>query len=103
MGDRRRTTGTKTSHRHAEGEHGPRTHARLIEQLESGRERNTGPSQPKKNREGKHRLQEDREQHDPADRNSDMNRLDREIREKDLDRDRYEVRGRSRPHGNQAS
>ena len=66
--------------RHAEGEHGPRTEARIKEQLESG------PSEPPVEArlehdrsvaafEGKRRLVEDRQQHDEAEKNSEHKRL----------------------------
>jgi hypothetical protein len=83
--DEQKTGGVrKQSKLHAEGQHGDKTHARLIEQLQSG------PSQePVEDRlaarheqsayEGKRRLVEDREQHDEADRNSDKARLAKDL------------------------
>ncbi|MGI9140678.1 MAG: hypothetical protein ACR2GJ_06190, partial [Gemmatimonadaceae bacterium] len=45
--------------------------------------------------EGKHRLFEGREQHDEADRNSDKNRLDRDIRDHGHNRENFQVPGGS--------
>ena len=67
---------------HAEGEHGPETHARFIEQLRSApqeepesvlRER----ARELAAREGKRRLVEGREQHDEAEKGSESNKEDR--------------------------
>lgn len=70
---------------HAEGEHGPKTEARLIEQFESA-----PPEEPTEVRlerdrvraafEGKRRLVEDRQQHDEAEKNSEHERLFEEVR-----------------------
>jgi hypothetical protein len=64
---------------HPEGGHGERTRQRLREDLESGRgeaeEYDAGPPAP---RPGKHRVHEDRQQHDEAEKNSEKNRLARE-------------------------
>ena len=63
----------------AEGQHGPRTHARFIEQLHEAPaaepldeiiERN----RKRAAREGKRRLVEDREQHDESEKNSERTR-----------------------------
>jgi hypothetical protein len=73
------------SRRHvAEGQHGDKTHARLIEQLESGPSRESRDDQlaarhEQSAHEGKRRLVEDRQQHDDADRNSDKARLARDL------------------------
>ena len=66
----------KGAQTHAEGQHGKKAHSRMLEQLhsgESGEDRNSGPQRgaPK---EGNHRLYEDREQHDEAEKNSEKNR-----------------------------
>ena len=65
---------------HAEGQHGPRTHARFVEQLQEA-----PPAEPleevlerKRKRaayEGKRRLVEDRQQHDEGEKNSERTRL----------------------------
>src|SRR4051812_6102123 len=76
---------TNQSRRHvAEGQHGDKTHARLIEQLESGPSRESREDQlaarhEQSAHEGKRRLVEDRQQHDDADRNSDKARLARDL------------------------
>jgi hypothetical protein len=64
----------KGPQQHAEGQQGERTHARFQEQI------NEHPPTEDDNviarhREGKHRLDENREQHDEADLQSDKNRI----------------------------
>jgi len=64
----------KGAQTHAEGQHGEKAHSRFIEQLHEGRppsEQELG-GEPTK---GRHRLDEDRQQHDEADKNSEKNRL----------------------------
>ena len=66
--------------RHAEGQHGEGTHARLVEQLQQ-----SPPEEPVESRverkhvdaayEGRRRLVEDRQQHDEAAKNSERTRL----------------------------
>jgi hypothetical protein len=68
----------------AEGQHGDKTHARLIEQLHSGPSRESDEDQraarhEQSAHEGKRRLVEDREQHDEADRNSEKVRLAKDL------------------------
>jgi hypothetical protein len=75
VGNRRRRTTP-----HAEGEHGPKTEARIVAQLQS-----SPPEVPTEERlererhdaafEGKRRLVEDREQHDEGEKNSERTRL----------------------------
>jgi hypothetical protein len=86
----------KGQQRHAEGMHGPKARARLLEQLESGesREPRAAPSADH-GTEGKHRLFEQREQHDEADRNSEKNRLSRDISAHGHNRDNFQVPGGS--------
>lgn len=70
---------------HAEGQHGPRTHARFVEQL-----REAPPEEPtekiierKRKRaalEGKRRLVEDRQQHDEGEKNSEHKRFAKEYK-----------------------
>ena len=63
--------------RHAEGAHGEKTHRRFIEQLQEG---NPEPKQTEAPPvEGHHRLHQDREQHDEAEKNSEKVRAMREI------------------------
>ena len=68
---------------HAEGMHGSRTHSRFIEQLHQG------DSEPKATDatdvEGHHRLHQDREQHDEAEKNSEKVEAMREIRRGNAD------------------
>ena len=71
---------------HAEGQHGPRTHARFVEQLHEA-----PPAEPTEQvverkrkraaREGKRRLVEDRQQHDEGEKNSERTRLAKEYKE----------------------
>ena len=65
----------KGAQQHAEGQHGPRSHERFQEEISEFRD-TPDPTLPEdtSHREGKHRLEEDREQHDEADKNSDRNR-----------------------------
>ena len=65
---------------HAEGAHGPKTRARLIEQLQSSppepsTEARLEREQSRAAREGKRRLVEDRQQHDEGEKNSERTRL----------------------------
>lgn len=76
------TNNVKGPQQHAEGQHGERTHARFQEQLHES------PASEADNviashREGKHRLEEGREQHDEADLQQDRNRLDRKRDDRD--------------------
>lgn len=69
MGHRKkRETGPQ---QHAEGQHGGKTHQRFIEQLHEP----VAPSEEResagKRIEGHHRLNEERQQHDPAEKNSE--------------------------------
>lgn len=81
MGNRkRRQPGPQT---HAEGSHGDKTRRRFIEQLQSG-------DPPAKRTEGAwieghHRLHEDRQQHDEAEKNGEKNRAVKEIERGDTD------------------
>ena len=74
----------KGAQRHAEGQHGAKAHARFIESLQESREPSASELEPQSS-EGAHRLQEDREQHDEAEKNSEKNRLDRDVRRGRLD------------------
>ena len=90
MASRRRQEGGKKQN--AEGMHGDLTHAAIQEQLRHGLPEPADPelrangdaeeSVPLKahvpHPDGKHRLFEDRQQHDEADKNSDKNRLAKE-------------------------
>ena len=90
MASRRRQEGGKKQN--AEGMHGDLTHAAIQEQLKHGLPEPADPelrasggtdeSAPLKahvpHPDGRHRLFEDRQQHDEADKNSEKNRLARE-------------------------
>ena len=69
----------KGAQTHAEGQHGKKAHSRFIESLHEG-----GAPSPQElgteSREGRHRLREDRQQHDEADKNSEKNRLARGVK-----------------------
>ncbi len=65
---------------HAEGDHGPKTRARLRQQLQSGTPRRPAEQVVEETRHnaayhGKRRLVEDRQQHDEAEKNSEHTRL----------------------------
>ena len=95
MASRRRQEGGKKQN--AEGMHGDKTHQAHQEQLKHGLPEPADPElDTKPNRDtrdakegslkahtpspdGKHRLFEDRQQHDEADKNSDKNRLAKEL------------------------
>jgi hypothetical protein len=93
MASRRRQEGGKKQN--AEGMHGDRTHEAIQQQLkhglpepadpalrENGEGTETREAAPLKAHvpapDGKHRLTEDRQQHDEADKNSEKNRLAKE-------------------------
>ena len=64
----------------AESQHGDKTHARFIEQLQEGPSEEPLAERLERDREraaaqGKRRLMEDREQHDEAEKNSEQSRL----------------------------
>ncbi len=70
---------------HAEGEHGPKTEARIVEQLKSGPSELPAKVRADLDRKraafgGKRRLVEDRQQHDEAEKNSERKRLFEEMR-----------------------
>ncbi len=74
----------KGAQRHAEGNHGPATRSRIREESQTpGAERaRPGPEQRPRDAhppDGEHRLFEGREQRDPADEQSDRNRLARDV------------------------
>lgn len=89
----------KGAQRHAEGQQGPKTTARQQEQLHSGEhgergERGETARQDAQHpADGKHRLFEQREQHDEADHNSEKARLSRDIQAHDHDRENFQVLG----------
>jgi len=78
---------------HAEGQHGAKTRSKILEQLHSGN--GNGAVDPTKNgvepikspahHNAAHRLFEERQQHDEAEKNSEKTRLNREIERRHLD------------------
>jgi hypothetical protein len=77
---------------HAEGQHGSKTHNKFLEQLKTGNgvppeEEQNGPD-PKKtpaHHNAAHRLFEQRQQHDEAEKNSEKTRLHREVERRHFD------------------
>lgn len=84
----------KGAQRHAEGQHGPVARAHFLEQLRSG-ERRGSAERDTHDAGGAHRLFERREQRDAAERSSEKNRLDRDIREHGHNRENFQVQGGS--------
>jgi hypothetical protein len=79
---------------HAEGQHGSKTHNKFLEQLKTGNGNGTPPEASenalasRKNpshHNAAHRLFEQRQQHDEAEKNSEKTRLNREIERRHLD------------------
>jgi len=77
---------------HAEGQHGSKTRSKFLEQLKTGN--GVPPEEPQNGLEPKkhiahhnaaHRLFEERQQHDEAEKNSEKTRLNREVERKHLD------------------
>lgn len=90
----------KGAQQHGQGMHGPKSRAHLVDQLESGRgdDRDAGDARVASDRSphdepGKHRLFEQREQRDEAERNSEKNRLEKDIQDHDHNRENFQVRG----------
>jgi hypothetical protein len=81
MGNRkRREPGPQ---KHAEGQHGVKTHKHFVEQLEATQK---GPSDGPAI-EGHHRLHQDRQQHDEAEKNSEKVEAMREVQRGNVDDD----------------
>jgi hypothetical protein len=79
---------------HAEGQHGSKTHSKFLEQLKNGNGSAPANSangiEPEKNpanQNAAHRLFEQRQQHDKAEKKSEKTRLNREIVRRHLDPD----------------
>jgi hypothetical protein len=78
---------------HAEGQHGAKTRSKILEQLHSSNgngavDPNKNGVDPNKNpahHNATHRLFEERQQHDEAEKNSEKTRLNREIERRHLD------------------
>ena len=82
MKDRSERQTQKGAQTHAEGQHGEKTREAILQQLNADGQR-TGDAEREHQeavagREGKHKIHEDREQHDEAEKNSEKNRLVRE-------------------------
>jgi hypothetical protein len=72
MGNRRkRTTGPQG---HAEGQHGAKTHRRFVEQLHESVTQPVEADREGRAIEGHHRLHQDRQQHDEAEKDSEKTR-----------------------------
>ena len=74
----------KGAQTHAEGQHGKKAHSRFIETLHESRAPSANELEGD-SEQGRHRLREDREQHDEADKNSEKNRLNLEWKRGRLD------------------
>lgn len=72
-----RTNDQPGAQRHAEGEYGDLTRERNRERIQEPFDVDE-TDDPNERKVGRHRLHEDREQHDEADKNSEKNRLARE-------------------------
>ena len=82
---------------HAEGQHGSKTRSKILEQLHSGNGVKPAPpapnpprhcwstAKPAAHHNSAHRLFEERQQHDEAEKNSEKTRLNREIERRHLD------------------
>jgi hypothetical protein len=72
---------------HAEGQHGERTHRRFVEQLQEGTGASAGARKQTESGpvEGHHRLHQDREQHDEAEKNSEKVEAMREVQRGHVD------------------
>ena len=77
---------------HAEGQHGTKTHSKFLEQLHSRNgappEDTQNPLEPKNHiahHNSAHRLFEERQQHDEAEKKSEKTRLHREVERRHLD------------------
>lgn len=85
----------KGAQRHGEGQHGPKARAHWLEQVRSGESKTAASDDHAHDADGKHRLFEQREQRDHAEQQSEKNRIDRDIREHDHNRENFQVRGGS--------
>lgn len=76
---------TPGAQRHAEGQHGQKTHRRFIEQLQESSPGAHEAATEQRDIEGRHRLHQDREQHDEAEKNSEKVEAIREIQRGHVD------------------
>ena len=67
----------KGAQQHAEGQHGEKTRQRILEMNATGRD-DPDPTLPERTpvHEGKHRITEHREQHDAAEKQSELEKLE---------------------------
>ena len=102
MSERKDERGTQNGpQQHAEGQHGKKTHSAFIDGLHGrhggGLESEGSPQEklPEAGEpiEGHHRLHEDREQHDEAEKNSEKTRLGRERERAGAPREGEELNG----------
>ncbi|MGH7678965.1 MAG: hypothetical protein ACRENU_10900 [Gemmatimonadaceae bacterium] len=85
MGNRKkRTPGPQ---HHAEGQHGEKTHRRFMEMLTESSSSGDESEIIRAHTEGQHRLHEDRQQHDEAEKGSEKVEAMKEIRRGDADED----------------
>ncbi|MDQ6871239.1 MAG: hypothetical protein M3037_04420 [Gemmatimonadota bacterium] len=78
---------------HAEGQHGAKTRSKILEQLHSGNgngavdpnKNGLGPDKSLAHHNAAHRLFEQRQQHDEAEKHSEKTRLNREVERRHLD------------------
>jgi hypothetical protein len=82
MKDRSEQQTQKGGQTHAEGQHGGKSREAKLQELNANGQRTGDREQEHQeavaHREGKHKIHEDREQHDEAEKNSEKNRLTRE-------------------------
>ena len=82
---------------HAEGQHGEKAHQRFLEQLHEGEARASQDekreSREQHRQDGEHRLFEQREQHDEAEKNSEANRLSQDIDRHGHEREKFQTVG----------
>lgn len=90
----------KGAQRHAEGDHGQKTHRAIIQQLQSRPRDSNSEQEPSTlhNSPGKHRLFEDRKQHDEANIQREKNRLAKDIQDHKHDRGQFQVPGGKATH-----
>lgn len=85
----------KGAQQHAEGMQGPKARKHFLDQLQSGQGNEDTQSSRAHAPDGTHRLFESREQRDPADMASEKNRLDKDIRDHQHNRENFQVEGGS--------
>ena len=76
--DKKLENAQKGPQQHAEGQHGSKTHGKFVENLHERLDPVNDDVVIARDTTGRHRLYEDRQQHDEADKNSEQNRARRE-------------------------